>query len=149
MHIINIKRMRILLLILVATSTMGMSFPMKKMIYTVVLEDRCKKSIHKLLIEYDGQDLLQGGSRVIGHRGGASYSMPMIIPKIATVSWEEENGSQHKYDVPLRKLIKTRDILGREFEITFSFCDADLSVIFGKAVGQFEYDEKEIWTSKN
>lgn len=149
MHIVNIKRMKIFLLMLIAISTMGMSLPMKKIMYTVLLEDRCMKSIHKLLIEYDGQDLLQGGSRDIGYWGGGSYNMPMIIPKIATVSWEEENGSQHKYDVPLRKLIKTRDILGRKFRITFSFCDADLSVIFGKAVGQFEYDEKEIWTSKN
>ena len=148
-HIINIKRITILLLILVATSTMGMRFPMKKMIYTVVVKDRCEQNIHKILIEYDGQDLLQGGSRDIGHKGGGIYTMPMIIPKIATVSWEEENGSQHKYDVPLRKLIKTRDILGRKFKIIFSFCDADLSVIFGKKVGQFEYDEKEIWTSKN
>ena len=128
--------------------SMGMKLPMKRIVYTVQFTDRCENPIKKLIVKYDGEALEPGGEMNLSHIGGASLTMPMIIPKIATVSWEEEDGAAHQYNVPLKSLIKTKDIIGSKFKIIYSVCDADLQVIFGKKVGQFEYEKKEIWSSK-
>jgi len=126
----------------------GMRLPMQNIVYTVEIIDTCKKPIKGFELKYDGEQLSPASKMNLSYIGGASYTMPMNIPNIATVSWQEENGSKHKYDVPLRSLIKTKDIIGSKFKIIFGVCDSKLSVFFAKKTGQFEYSEKEIWSSK-
>ena len=142
-----VKKIKILSVTVIAMLIMGMNLPMKKMTYTIVLEDRCEKNINNLLIKYDGENILHGGSRNIGRKGGGSYTMPMSIPKIATVSWEEEDGTAHQYNVPLQSKIKTTEIIGSDFTIVFSVCDANLTVYFDKDIGQFESKRRVLWSS--
>ena len=123
----------------------GMGLPFSKIDHAVEIRNNCKRTIDAFHVDYGEHYFPNKQGQTFGGGGAKIYSMAMRIPDTVNVSWIEMNKQSHSIDVPLKSLIKNKELRGSSFDIVFQVCNDKLTVYFDKEIALFKHKRRQLW----
>ena len=123
----------------------GMGLPFSKIDHAVEIRNNCEKAINAFHVDYGKHYFPNKTGQLFGGGGAKIYSMAMRIPDTVNVSWIEMNKKSHSVNVPLKSLIKNRELRGSRFGVIFSVCNDKLTVYLDKKIAYLEYKRRQLW----
>ena len=123
----------------------GIGLPFSKIDHAVEIKNNCEKVIDAFHVDYGKHYFPNKTGQTLGRHISAVYSMAMRIPDTVNVSWIEINKQSHKVEVPLKSLIKNKELRGSSFDIVFHVCNDKLTVYFDKEIALFKHKRRQLW----